>query len=188
MKRYSVLLFCTIVIVGCCNKTLSRSEIVANYYHALNVSDFTQLKPLLADTLTIAEGDYILSYPCEDFNEYFKWDSIFQPSYKIIELTEHGNEIIATLSLSSRRFEFLKNNPFTCRFRISFNEERITKLETIEYLDADWDTWNKQRDSLVNWININYPELDGFINDLTMKGAINYVRAISLYTNRKNIQ
>lgn|SRR5690606_14050450 len=188
MIRYFILLSCILATIGCSDKKRSRHEVVKSYYDALNASDWTKLIPLLADTITIAEGDYISSYSREDFKQYFRWDSVFQTSYKIIELDKQHNDIIAKIALSSKRFEFLKNNPLTCKFRISLNADKITKLETIAYLDADWDAWENQRDSLVNWTNINRPELDGFINDLTMKGALNYMRAIELYTNGKDFQ
>lgn len=56
----------------------------------------------------------------------------------------------------------------------------------MECVDADWNIWQMERDSLVKWVSINHPELDGFIHDLTMNGAINYLKAIELYENSKD--
>jgi len=51
------------------------------------------------------------------------------------------------------------------------SSDKITKIEALECSDANWNVWQAERDSLVNWVKINHPELDGFINDLTMNGA-----------------
>ncbi|MEB2782824.1 hypothetical protein U3A58_20755 [Algoriphagus sp. C2-6-M1] len=138
-------------------------------------------------------------YSQESFNEQFKWDSIFQPTYEIVVLEDQNDQIIATVASSSKHYKFLKNDPLTCRFRISFNANQITKLESLECLDANWGVWQMvdipdrmlrniqmERDSLVNWTNRNYPVFDGFIHDLTMNGAIKYLQAIELYENRKD--
>lgn len=74
----------------------------------------------------------------------------------------------------------------TCQYKISFNSGKISKIEELECKDADWNIWQKKRDSLVSWTKKNHPELDGFINDMTMNGAINYLKAIELYETDKN--
>jgi len=38
---------------------------------------------------------------------------------------------------------------------------------------------------LVVWVEENHPELDGFIHDMTMKGAQDYVNSIELYEARR---
>ena len=186
MKNYFILFSLITFLAGCSNEKLSSAELVTKYYDAFNASDFTQLAPLITDSITIVEGDYVMPFSHDSFHEHFKWDSIFQPTYKIVELKGQNNQVIATVASSSKRYEFLKNDPLTCRFKISFNSDKITKLEALECLDTDWNVWQKERDSLVNWIEINHPKLDGFIHDLTMNGAKNYLRAIELYKNRKN--
>lgn len=186
MKKYFILFFLTSFLIGCHNKRPTPSELVTEYYEAFNSSDFSRITAVLNDSITITEGDYIMPYSQESFYEQFKWDSIFQPAYKIVELEEQSKQVIVTVASSSKRYKFLKNDPLTCRFRISFNSNKITKLESLECLDANWDIWQTERDSLVNWTSRNHPELDGFIHDLTMNGALNYLRAIELYENRKD--
>ncbi|WP_057940589.1 hypothetical protein [Algoriphagus resistens] len=186
MKKYFILFFLTTLLPGCDDKKLTPNELVIEYYDAFNSSDFTRITTVIADSITIVEGEYIMSYSQKSFHEQFKWDSIFQPSYKIVELENQNSQIIATVASNSKRYEFLKNNPLTCRYKISFNSDKITKLEVLECLDADWNVWQKERDSLINWVNANHPELDGFIHDLTMNGAINYLEVIQLYEERQD--
>jgi len=186
MKIHFVLFFLTILLIGCNDKKRTPRELVTEYYNAFNSSDFDGLTAVIADSITIVEGDYVMPYSKESFYEQFKWDSIFQPTYEIVALEDQNNQIIATVASSSKRYKFLKNDPLTCRFRISFNSNEITKLESLECLDADWNVWQTERDSLVSWTSKNHPELDGFIHDLTMNGAINYQKAIELYENRKD--
>ena len=126
-----------------------------------------------------------MPYDHDSFYEVFKWDSIFKPSYNIVELQEKNNQIIASVALNSVRNEFLKNKLMKCRYKISFSSGKISKIEELECKDADWNIWQKERDSLVNWTRKNHPELDGFINDMTMNGALNYLKAIELYETDK---
>ena len=42
-------------------------------------------------------------YSQESFYEQFKWDSIFQPTYEIVELEDQNDQIIATVASSSKR-------------------------------------------------------------------------------------
>lgn len=94
---------------------------------------------------------------------------------------------MATVASKSLRYAFLKNNPLTCRFTIVFNSGKISRIESGECVGADWDIWEKKRDSLVGWIKKNHPYLDGFINDMTMDGAIHYLKAIELYKMDKTV-
>lgn len=73
-----------------------------------------------------------------------------------------------------------------CQVKISFTSGKISKLEELECIGVDWNIWRKERDSLVSWVNKNHPELDGFINDMTMNGSINYLKAIDLNITYKN--
>lgn len=171
---------------SCTSQRTDPAECVKEYYEAFNNSDYNRVKAVIADSITIIEGDYIMPYSIESYHEHFKWDSVFQPSYKLLELEELGDQFIATVEVNSLRFEFLKNNPLTCKHKISFKAGKLAKFEALDCIDADWELWQKERDSLVNWINIHHPELDGFINDLTMNGAIKFLKAIELYKKSKN--
>lgn len=164
---------------------MTSSELVTEYYGAFNSSDFNRLNAIIADSITIVEGEYVMLYTKDSFYEQFKWDSIFQPTYRIVEIEEVNSHIIATVASSSKRYKFLKNDPLTCRFRISLNSNKITKLESLDCLSADWNTWQSERDSLVDWTRKNHPELDGFIHDQSMDGAIDYLNAIELYEKRE---
>lgn len=186
MKKYCILLAFVSLSSGCNTQKKSPSETVTKYYDAFDASDFERLRTLLDDSLTIIEGQYATTYSHSSFYEQFKWDSIFQPTYKVVEITEENNQVIATVASSSLRYEFLKNNPLTGRYRLSFNSGKISKVEILDYIDANWEIWQMERDSLVNWVSINHPELDGFIHDLSMNGAINYLKAIELYEDRKD--
>ncbi len=75
----------------------------------------------------------------------------------------------------------MKNNPLTCRYKFHFDSGKIAKIENLDGTDANWEIWQKEVDSLVSWVKFNHPEIDGFIHDLSMKGAIDYLNAIELY-------
>ncbi|MBM1107020.1 hypothetical protein JQC67_12785 [Aurantibacter crassamenti] len=188
MKNIVFIFLLMYLFTGCENKKITHQETVTSYYKAFDSGDYNKIKALIDDSLTVVGGDFIMPFTPDSFYEQFKWDSIFKPSYEILELEEKNNQIIATVASRSLRYAFLKNNPLTCRFAISFTSGKISKIEDFEYIDANWNVWQKERDSLVQWTKINHPELDGFINDLSMKGALNYMQAIELYEKNKHAE
>jgi len=185
MKNRFLILFLLLLVTGCKNQKLTPRHVVTQYYTAFDMGNYNKIKTLLHDTITISAGNYVTPYTHSSFYEFFKWDSIFRTSYEIVELEEKNNQIIATIASESVRYEFLKNNPLTCQFTISFNSGKISRIDSGECTGADWNIWEKERDSLVNWIKKNNPKLDGFINDMTMDGAINYLKAIEVYNAKK---
>ncbi|WP_109852111.1 hypothetical protein [Aquimarina sp. AU58] len=185
MKNTFLILFLLCFLIGCSDQKLTNKEIVTKYYNARNTANYNELKTFINDSITITAGDYIMPYTHDSFYEEFKWDSIFRTSYKIVELVEKNDQIIASVTSNSIRFEFLKNNPLVCQYKISFTSGKISKIESLECIGANWKIWQRKVDSLVSWVNANHPELDGFINDMTMNGAINYLKAIELYKKNK---
>lgn len=185
MNRLFILIF--ILALGSCSheRNQTKDQVMA-FYKGFMSSDYHQIRNLISDSLTMTEGDYIMNFTPESFHEHFKWDSIFKPTYRLVGLENQDKKIVATVAVTSLRLEFLKNNPLTCRQQFSFEKGKITKIENLDCTDANWKLWQAKRDSLVNWVKVNHPELDGFINDLSMQGAIDYVNAIALYRKHRH--
>ncbi len=171
-------------LMGCGHQKPTHSQLVSQYYEAFDASGFDQLVPLIADSITIAEGQYVTTYSRGEFYEHFKWDSVFQTSYQVVDLEDQGEQVVATVTSGSVRYQFLQNDPLTCRYNISFHSDKIVRIDVLDCSNADWNVWQTEVDSLVGWVHQYHPELDGFIHDLTMNGAIHYLQAIQLYQDR----
>jgi len=184
MKRILLILL-VLVISSCTEKNSTPSEQITKYFEGFKNSDYSQIKKTIADSVITIEGDYTMAFSRESYYEKFKWDSVFKPTYTLVKIENQGEQAIATVSLSSIKLEFLKNSPMTCRYEFHFKAGKITKIENLACSDANWELWEKEVDSLVHWVKLNHPELDGFIYDLSMKGALDYVNAIKLYKNRQ---
>lgn len=184
--RVFLSIFLLILMFGCSEKKISTSELVKNYYSGFKNSNYEQVRKTLSDSLAIYAGDYVMKYTPESFYEHFKWDSVFQPKYELIKLENPEEEVVATVAIKSLKLEFLKNNPMNCSSKFYFKSGKIYKIEELDCSDVDWQVWQRERDSLVSWIRRNHPKLDGFVNDLSMKGAQNYIKAIEVYKVRKD--
>lgn len=171
--------------MGCTEKKSTPSEQITAYYEGFKNSDYSQIKSTLADSLITTEGDYIMPFSRESYYEKFKWDSVFKPVYKLVNIEKQGEQAVATVTMRSLKHEFLKNSPMTCSYTFHFKSGKIAKIENLDCPDANWEIWAKEVDALVHWVKANHPELDGFIHDLTMKGAIDYVHAMELYKQRQ---
>jgi len=184
MKHIIVLLI-IIVFTSCAEKQHTASEQIKTYYNGYKNSDYKLIKKVLADSLTTVFGDYTTTYSHQSYYEQFKWDSIFKPDYELVNLNYEDGQLVATVSMRSLKLEFLKNNPMTCQYQFQFTSGKISRIEELNCNDANWKVWKQEVDTLVDWVKINHPELDGFIHDLSMQGAINYLKAIELYKNRE---
>ena len=184
MKSTILILFLAIILTSCGNQKLSHKGTVTSYYKAFDSGEFNKIKEVIHDSITLVSGDFVMPFDKNSFYEFYKWDSIFKPSYEVIELIEENDDVIATISQKNTRNAFLKNNPLKLNVKISFVSGKITKIEELDYIDVNWDTWSQRKDSLVSMVKVNHPELDGFVNDMTMNGAVNYLQAMELYDNR----
>ncbi len=178
-KLYPLFVFCLLISCKSSDNKLIFEEFISGYYN----EGFNSIENLLADSVTIADiGDFSVKYSKNEYKTLFQWDSVFNPQHKLIKISQVTDSTVEIIqSVSSERFEFLKNSPLiTCK-KYYFEKGRITRIENIEYLNVDWTVWTSQRDSLVSWIEKNHKELSGFIYDQTLKGAENYLHAIELY-------
>jgi len=184
MKHILVLLI-IIVFTSCAEKQHTASEQIKTYYNGYKNSDYKLIKKALADSLTTVFGDYITTYSQQSYYEQFKWDSIFKPDYELVDLSYEDGQLVATVSMHSLKLEFLKNNPMSCRYQFQFTAGKISRIKELDCKDVNWTVWQNEVNALANWIKLHHPEMDGFIHDLSMKGALDYVKAIELYKNRE---
>ena len=87
-----------------------KSRLISQYYEGFKNSDFNQIRSTVSDTLIITEGDYIMTYSPDNYYDHFKWDSTFKPTYNLVAIESQDNTITTTVSVSSIRFKFLKND------------------------------------------------------------------------------
>ena len=181
---YAILLL--LVISACSSKETSHIATVKNYYSGFNNGDYKLIETQLSDSLTITEGDYVMNFTPETFETHFKWDSVFVPRVKIINIEQQENDLLVTISASSKRFEFLRNNPLVTKHLVHFTNGKISRIDNVDFINTDWKLWTEQKEGLTQWIVNNHKELDGFMIDQTLQGGLNYLKAIDLYTNREN--
>lgn len=186
IKRLFTIIILTL-LVSCTKTQPSKTELITNYYNGFKTLNYQIVKQVISDSFTTKYGDHITNYTPKSFHKYFKWDSVFKPNYKLIAIENKNQQFIATVSKSCSKFEFLKNNPMICSYRFQFQNGKISRIEEVDCSNVDWTIWAKEVDTLVTWIKVNYPELDGFVNDLSFKGAQNYLKAIELYIAEQEI-
>ena len=184
--RLLVLIFLSPSFLSCDNpiEKSDQKSTYKNYIDALNQSDLTKASSYISENFILSELTFIQTNDKSDWFIQYKWDSVFQPNYKIIEIVETDSNLIVTMSKICNRIRYLHNEPTIIKSVIDFENGKISKDNTYEYKVFDFNRWQSKRDSLVLWISINHPSLDGFIYDQTIEGAQNYLKAIDLYTNK----
>lgn len=183
--KHIIFLLIIIVFTSCTEKQHTESEQIKVFYKGYKNSNYNLIKNVLSDSLTTVFGDYTTTYSHDSYYEQFKWDSIFKPVYKLEALNTIDGQIVATVSMRSLKLEFLKNNPMTCLYQFEFVSGKISRIKELDCNGVDWGVWQNEVNALVNWIKINHPEQDGFIHNLSIQGAIDYLKAIELYENRE---
>ena len=156
-------------------------EIAKSYYEALDKSDVKTLHMLLADTIISKEMEYEAVFDRDGYKELQRWDSVFQPTYKILEIQEVDGEVKTKISKACSRTLFLNGEPIITQETISFKNGKIESVGIDKYVVFNFQRWDSVRSKLVNFVNENHTELDGFLNDQTVKGAIKYSKAMDSY-------
>ena len=163
-------------------------DIAAKYYKALDHSDSLAMASVLTDSLVTKETayDYEQTFTKSEYLEWLKWDSVFDPTYEILEMEQEDEYVKTSISKIDKRISFLHQQPIVTSQVIRFDQDKIVSVETTEYVVFNDATFVKNRDSLLNWIDENHPELNGFINNQTAPGGRQYLKAIELFKNRQH--
>ncbi|MEN1784068.1 MAG: hypothetical protein AAGF77_02920 [Bacteroidota bacterium] len=146
------------------------------------------MNEVLTDSLItkIPEYEYEVRYSKNDYtNNWLKWDSVFDPTYKVLEMNVEKGIVKAKVSKTDTRILFFMQKPFLTNEILRFENDKIIAIET-EYLNFDEKTWGENRAKLLSWISENHPELEGFINEQTKTGGRKFLKALELYGNRSN--
>ncbi|EZH72343.1 hypothetical protein ATO12_23100 [Aquimarina atlantica] len=189
MNKIIVVLFLvTIGFLSCKNteNETNKIEIARHYYKALDNSDGSLMKTLLTDSLLtkIPEYDYRQDYSKKEYLEkWLKWDSVFDPTYKILEIKQENGIVKAKISKIDKRIFFLQQKPFITNEILKFQNDKIIAIET-EYVYFNEKVWGENLNTLLTWIAENHPELNGFLHDQTKSGGIKYLKAIELYNKK----
>ncbi len=187
MNKIIVLLFfSTIGFVSCKNaeKQIDKIEIAKKFYVAIDNSNPSEMTELITGNFTTIDDGFEQNYSGNEYAEWVKWDSIFQPNYKILKIEEQNGIVKAKISKIDKRISFLHHEPIITDEIIQFEND---KIKNVNRTSASFkvETFVKSRDELVNWISENHPELNGFLHDQTKSGGMNYLKAIELYKNEK---
>ncbi|WP_303318799.1 hypothetical protein Q4Q34_04910 [Flavivirga abyssicola] len=190
MNKIGFILFLlTIGFISCKNseKEVDKLEIVKKYYEVLDKSNVSGIETLLTDSLLTRETeyDYEQTFSKKEYVEWLKWDSVFDPTYKILEIDQENGFVKAKISKTDKRISFLHKEPIVTNQVIRFENDKIISIETTKYVIFNDSVFVKTRDGLINWIDKIHPELNGFIHDQTKNGGMKYLKAIELYENKK---
>ena len=168
-------------------KEIDKLGIARKYYKALDSSNQSEMALLLADSLVTKETEYNYeqTFTLNEYVEWLKWDSIFDPTYKILQIEQEDEIVKAKISKIDKRISFLHQEPIVTNQIIRFDNDKIIGLETTVYVIFNDSIFVKNRDRLINWIEENHPELNGFLYDQTKTGGLKYLKAIELYKNNQ---
>lgn len=183
MKTRIIWAISLLLTLGAC-QSFQKEQLARDYYQALDESDFERIAQLQFDSIRVSEGPFTTTYSVEDYVTWLQWDSVFQPTYEVLDAQVVDDAVELTVSKVCQRIQFLNDGPMVSKERMQFKDGKIYELQIQEFTSFNGERWNSQREKLVNWVKANHPELDGFINDQTLQGGLNYLKAIDLYSKR----
>lgn len=182
-KMTSKLLLMLLLGFVSCGKSGSNIDVAKQYYSVLNNPNYSEAKRILADSILTTEIAYKKVFLKTDYIEFLKWDAVFKPKYEVSNMEENQGTVKAIVSKIDKRVLFLHESPIIYKQIIQFKEDKIYSVETPEYINFNDTIFSRNRKKLLGWIKKNHPELDGFIHDQTKVGALNYLKAINLYSD-----
>lgn len=188
LKHFSFLLVFFVLLISC-NSRHDDARIIEKFYEGFNSGDYTLLSEVISDTVEMTEMEYVLAANKQEAFRFFQWDSVFNPTYKVLEIKQNNVGCMVKVSKTCKRIEFLHDSAIVYTVEFEIVNSVIGRVSIIEYNQMNFDTWMSQRDSLIAWIGLNHSELSGFENNITLEGARDFLSAINLYQrNRKTSQ
>ncbi len=130
-----------LLLISCTKSTLTHEQIITNYYDGLNTANFQNITKLLSDSLITVEGKYSLTSNKKEYYKLFRWDSVFCPSYKILDLKKTDNSIEINVSKICKRIAFLQDSALITKVNFEFENDQISKINTTDYLSLNYTTW-----------------------------------------------
>lgn len=166
---------------------MEKLELAKKYYTILDKSDTSAIKSLLEDSLYTRETeyDYEQTFSQQEYIAWLQWDSIFEPTYQILEIKEENGNVKARISKTDKRIDFLHEQPIVTDQVLRIEKNKITSIETTKYVVFNDSLFVANRDRFLNWIQANHPDAGGFINDQTKSGGIKYLNAMELYKSKE---
>lgn len=192
--KFKVFYILVLLVVISCKDSKEETELVEitkKYYKVLDESDTFGIEPLIRDTIITRENEYNYEqkFSTKEYVEWLKWDSVFHPTYKIIRIEQENNIVKVQISKTDKRISFLHKEPIITNQIVRFDKDKISHIETVEYVVYNDSLWLENRGHFLDWVNINYPEMNGVIYDQTKMGGIKYLELIQLYENsNKSLQ
>ncbi len=188
-KKLLLIILISTVWISC--KTAEKQNdilhIAKQYYRALDTSDTAMMSEILTDSLRTVELDYnyVQTFSKQEYvNDWLPWDALFEPNYKIIDISQEGETVKATVSKIDHRIQLLHEGPTSWSSVIRFDGDKIASIERTNLVFNDT-VWVKNRTKLINWIDLHHPELNGFLNGQTVTIGKQYLKAIELYNNKE---
>lgn len=187
--KYSILFSAIACLLMSCRTTngFSSEKMVNDYYSGLSSGNFDLFAKYLADDVKTVEMDQVLTTDIEGLKTQYRWDSVFKPKYRIMDLSENEDSVYVTISKNCIRTRFLQDSALIYKATFVVSDEKIQSIETTDYVYLNLEKWPVRRDSLVSWTERNHPNLSGFIYDLTPEGAEKYLKAMELYSDQKDL-
>lgn len=177
--------FAIVTFSGCNHVNQSQKvDTVTAFYQYLNEQEFDEFSDLLSDSISVGEENYRAFYSNESYQNWLKWDAVFNPTYEVLDINQKGDAVHVEVSKSCKRILFLHQKPIISKDIFHFKNDKISKIETVEYIQFDEQKWVNEREKFLRCIDENNPELDGFIFDQTEKGGMNYLKAIEIYEKK----
>ena len=143
IKNVCILL---LLVYGCntSNSKVDKDNLEAakTYYQILDQSRVAEISSLISDSLVIKEVgyDYEQVFSEQDYINWLKWDSIFNPTYTLLEIEQVDSVVKTKVSKSDTRILFLHKKPTVYSQILHFREGEIALIENknIVFNDSVW--------------------------------------------------
>ncbi|MBQ0738438.1 hypothetical protein J9332_29375, partial [Aquimarina celericrescens] len=109
---------------------------------------------MITDSLSTEETEYnyVQTFSKKDYVEWLKWDSVFEPTYKILEIKQKNGTVKAKISKTDKRIIFLHQEPIVTDQVVRFDNDKITSIETTKYVIFNDSVFVKKKDGLGGWV------------------------------------